>query len=368
MTPELAPPAEASPALAPSVMHEVGVVTPLVTVLITAHGRSAELGTTLRALRAQDYPALDVLVIDDASPEPLDAIVRATYPEARYLRNAQNIGYIASRSWGMRNASGEFILTLDDDSHPVAADAISRAVARFAREPALGVLAFHIHEGVESPVPVADEPVRTEYYTHQFIGCGQMMRTRVAREVGDYRDFFAYYKEEAEYALRVIDCGWRVLYFPEVVVHHRLSPIGRSNVRITAYGFRNALWTALLHVPARRALVEVAWKFVVGGTELLRRGNVRWLAWGLLSTVRGLPRVFRARRAVSNATMRRVDAVRFRRVTSAAEFDRPQPPTWTERRVWFRDVWLRRRRARPFWDRGAGVLGEGTWTTHASGQ
>lgn len=338
---------------------------PRVTVLITAYNRADELRATLRELRRQDYPNVELLVIDDASPVDLEPVVRQEWPEARYWRNVTNAGYIVSRSVGMSRANGEYVLTLDDDSHLVDADAISRAVARFAREPELGVIAFRVHEGLEAPPATV---VPAEQYTYAFIGCGEMMRARVIRDVGGYRDDFEYYKEEAEYALRVLDRGWRILYFPEVVVHHRMSPIGRSTARIAAYSFRNALWTVLLDLPLPMVAIELPWKTAIGGVELVRRGSVRWFAWAIGSTLRGLPRVLRDRAPMSGETARVYQALRFRRICTADALVEARAPSWRERVDWFRTVWLRRRRARAFWDRRPGGLGEGTWTTRAGSE
>lgn len=335
--------------------------TPLVSVLITAYNRPDELRATLRALRGQTYPALEVLVIDDASPESLEPVVRAEWPSTRFTRNARNRGLIASRSDGMARAKGEYILTLDDDSHPVARDAICRAVERMEREPELGVLAFRVHDGLAPPDPAV--PASAERYTYAFIGCGNMIRAGVARALGGYRDDFEYYYEETEYGLRVIDGGARILYFPEVVVHHRLSPVGRSDARIVAYSFRNALWTALLRLPLRHAMVEVPWKAALGGLEMLRKGNPRWLAWAVASTLRGLPRVLRDRSPLSADAARMYDALRFRTIATAPALLAAEPPTWRERYTWFRTVWLRRRRGRAFWDKRPGGIGVGAWTT-----
>ncbi|HEY0780688.1 MAG TPA: glycosyltransferase family 2 protein [Gemmatirosa sp.] len=334
---------------------------PLVTVLITAHDRTDELRATLRALRDQTYPALEVLVVDDASSESLEPVVRAEWPSAQFTRNTRNRGLIASRSEAMARARGEYIVTLDDDSHPVAPDAIRRAVDRMSREPELGVLAFRVHDGIEPPDPAL--PAGAERYTYAFIGCGNMIRTAVARALGGYRDDFEYYYEETEYGLRVIGLDARILYFPEVVVHHRLSSVGRSEARIVAYSFRNALWTAFLRLPLRQAIVEVPWKAAVGGVELLRKGDPRWLAWAVGGTLRGLPRILRDRAPISDDAARTYDALRFRTIATAPALLAAEPPTWRERYAWFRAVWMRRRRGRAFWDRRPGGIGVGVWTT-----
>lgn len=334
---------------------------PLVSVLITAHNRAEELRATLRELRRQDYPALELIVVDDASGESLEPVVRAEWPEARFTRNSRNVGLIVNRSAAMAAARGEYLLTLDDDSNLVAPDAITRVVARMAREPEVGVLAFRVHEGLEPPASTAPAP--PEQYTYAFVGCGVMMRASAVREVGGYRDYFVYYKEEAEYALRMIGRGHRILYVPELVVHHRKSPIGRSAPRIAAYSFRNSVWTALLLMPAPLVAVEATWKALIGAVATARQGDVRWFGWAVASTLRGIPRALRDRAPLSREGTRVYQALRFREIRTAAALHEARPPSMGERWRWFRTVWWRRRRPRAFWDRRAGDLGVGAWTT-----
>lgn len=350
----------------PGPAHAAPAVTgaaPLVTVLITAYNRPDELRTTLRALRRQTYPALELFVIDDRSAESLEPVVRAEWPDARFVRNATNVGYIVNRSRGMAEAQGGYILTLDDDSCPVAPDAIAHAVARMEQEPEVGVLAFRVHEGIAPPDLAGPAP--REQYTFAFIGCGVLMRADVARALGPYRDEFSYYKEEAEYALRAIDRGARILYVPTLVVHHRVSPIERSVARIMAYSFRNSVWTALLRLPMPLVAVEAPWKVVIGAVEMARQGSVRWFAWGVASMVRGLPRVLRDRAPISDSAAQTYQALRFGQVYTSDELRSVHAPTWREQLHWFRTMWLGRRRPRAAWDRGAGVLGAGAWTTDA---
>ena len=88
---------------------------PLVTVLISTRNRASELVITLRELRRQTYRPLELIVIDDFSGEEIEGLVKAEWPDARVIRNSKNLGLIASRSAGMRMASGEHVIIIDDD-------------------------------------------------------------------------------------------------------------------------------------------------------------------------------------------------------------------------------------------------------------
>jgi len=92
----------------------------LVSVVIPAFKARNYLRESLASVAAQDYGNLEVLVIDDHSPEPIDDIL-AEYrrlpqaPPLRLIRHTENQGLGASRNTGIREAAGEFVAFLDHD-------------------------------------------------------------------------------------------------------------------------------------------------------------------------------------------------------------------------------------------------------------
>lgn len=328
---------------------------PLVTVLISTRNRPDELRVTLRELRKQTYRPLELIVIDDDSAESLQCVVEQEWPGATFLRNAKNLGLIGSRSLGMIMANGEFIFTLDDDASPTLPTDIETAVKRFSKEPELGILAFFVHNGENPPVLSQNTPY--EKYGSTFIGCGNMIRKEVVKMLGGYRDFFVYGKEELEYSLRALRAGWRLLLFPSVVIHHRVSPIGRSNGRRIGHLARNDLWVVLLHMPLRRVAMNGTWKLLLSFYEIARRLEVRWGIWSLLSLLWGIPRIIKYRKPMAPDVLRRYDILKYRTITSWEMCENGLPVTKKEIFRWFRDTWINRVRCRSVWDRRQGMIG-----------
>lgn len=93
---------------------------PTVSVVIPAYKARNYLRESLASVAAQNYPALEVLVIDDASPEPIDDILQeysqnGSAPQVRRIRHERNQGLGASRNTGIREATGEYVAFLDHD-------------------------------------------------------------------------------------------------------------------------------------------------------------------------------------------------------------------------------------------------------------
>lgn len=327
---------------------------PSVAILITACNRPAELEKTLALLEDQSYSPLQIVVIDDASTTPLETRLKQRFPSVTFWRNPRNLGYIASRSYGMSNLDADYIVSLDDDSAFISPDAIAKAVAIMEAQPRTGALTFRVHNSPDPPSTVEPMPQRI---VKSFIGCGHMLRRSAIQKVGGYRDFFFYYYEENEYSIRLMDGGFAVLFVPEIVVHHRESQIGRRHSRVLGYSIRNSLWTVLLNFPFPAVVPEFLWKAGVGTFECLRTGKLGACVWAWSSFWLGMPRVLRLRKPISREALRRYNAVRFTDIGSVEQLETARNLTFGDLWRWFRSDWLRRRRARPFWDRKPGGVG-----------
>jgi GalNAc5-diNAcBac-PP-undecaprenol beta-1,3-glucosyltransferase len=89
---------------------------PTVSVVIATYNRAGMVGTAIRSVLEQTRPDLELIVVDDCSPDDTRQIVAAIDdPRIRYLRHPHNRGLPAGRNTGIRRARGEFVAFLDDD-------------------------------------------------------------------------------------------------------------------------------------------------------------------------------------------------------------------------------------------------------------
>ncbi|MFC5354327.1 glycosyltransferase family 2 protein [Azospirillum himalayense] len=89
---------------------------PLVSVVIPVFNRAHTLHRAIDSVKAQDFDAWELIVVDDGSTDQSDAIP-ASYGDARIrvLRHATNRGAAAARNSGVEAARGRFIAFLDSD-------------------------------------------------------------------------------------------------------------------------------------------------------------------------------------------------------------------------------------------------------------
>jgi glycosyltransferase involved in cell wall biosynthesis len=89
---------------------------PEVTVIVPTYGRGDRIGPTLAGALGQEDVELELIVVDDCSPDgTADLLRRVEEPRLRVLRHDVNRGVAAARNWGVREARGGWVAFLDDD-------------------------------------------------------------------------------------------------------------------------------------------------------------------------------------------------------------------------------------------------------------
>ena len=88
----------------------------LVSVVIPAYGRPQHLREAIHSVLAGGYSSVEVVVIDDGSPESiLESLSEFTGSGIVRYHRQENAGTAAARNTGARIAEGEYLLFLDDD-------------------------------------------------------------------------------------------------------------------------------------------------------------------------------------------------------------------------------------------------------------
>jgi len=102
----------------PNTLAILPAAAPLVSVIIPVFNGVRFLPAAVRSILAQDYPSLDIIVIDDGSAEDVAATVSSLPVDVRLFRQ-DNAGPAAARNRGIREATGEMLAFLDvDDEWP----------------------------------------------------------------------------------------------------------------------------------------------------------------------------------------------------------------------------------------------------------
>lgn len=89
---------------------------PLISVVVPTYKRAHFLRRAIANIQRQTYSNVEIVVIDDASPDDTASVVEAiAEPRLRYIRHDRNQGPSAARNTGITAALGDYIAFMDDD-------------------------------------------------------------------------------------------------------------------------------------------------------------------------------------------------------------------------------------------------------------
>jgi glycosyltransferase involved in cell wall biosynthesis len=113
-----------------------------ISVIIPTFNRAHILLRALGSVLAQSYPASEIIVVDDASVDNTELLIKS-YAQIKFIKLIENRGVSHARNEGIKQASSEWIALLDSDDewNP---DKLAKQVAAAKAYP--GVHAFHTNE------------------------------------------------------------------------------------------------------------------------------------------------------------------------------------------------------------------------------
>jgi cellulose synthase/poly-beta-1,6-N-acetylglucosamine synthase-like glycosyltransferase len=196
-----------------------------VTIIVPVYNEGPMIEKALRSLLALDYPAFDVVVVDDGSTDGTFALASAmqgTHGNVSLrVVTKKNGGKAAALNHGIARARTPFVLCMDGDSR-LAPDTLRHAMRHFS-DPRVGAVAGNVKvvnrdnvwtrlqaleyiEGLNMPRR-AQGFLRVVNIIPGPIG---IFRRDVLERVGGYEtDTFA---EDADLTLKIVTAGWHIAY------------------------------------------------------------------------------------------------------------------------------------------------------------
>jgi GT2 family glycosyltransferase len=289
-------------------------VSRLLSVGITTRNRPDALRACVASLPVIDRCHPEILLFDDGSTVPAETQVADIPVAVRVIRDTASPGYIVGRNRLVKEATGAFVLLLDDDTRLLSAESVEAAIGVLRADPRVAAVAFAQAEADGRPWPAHMQPsvARVPAVVPSFIGFAHLLRRSVFLELSGYRESFEFYGEEKDYCLRLIDAGYQTVYLPDALVAHVTKGTTRDQRRYLRCVSRNDCLNTLYNDPMTRLLWVLPARFALY-FRMRRNWKIRdpwgglWLARNLLAR---LPAVWAERRPVSRGTLARWRALR----------------------------------------------------------
>jgi GT2 family glycosyltransferase len=277
-----------------------------VSVMITTKNRLIELRRTVLALQRLNPPPSELLITMDGCTDDTVQAAKAELLQARLFVNETALGSVASRDRMMREARGDLIFALDDDSYPEQLDCIARIVPFFQQRAKLAVLHFPQRTDEYSET-LTQTNFGSERLTRSFANSGAVLRRAAYLQLPGFEPRFYHMYEEPDYGLQCVAAGCDVLFSPVVTIRHHYSGQARDEIRIHQRHARNEFWSTLIRCPLPFAVGMIAWRVISQFRYACKQGwwwIVREPVWWC-EALAGIPYCLRKRRPVSWAGYKR---------------------------------------------------------------
>jgi len=106
--------------------------------IIPAWNAAETIGRAIESILAQSYTNVEVIVVNDGSPDNTADVVAEQYPQVRLL-DQENSGPCVARNHGAFESSGELIAFLDSDDEWTT-DKLEKQVGAMAAHPEIDML------------------------------------------------------------------------------------------------------------------------------------------------------------------------------------------------------------------------------------
>jgi len=231
--------------------------------IIATRDRCEALQKCLESVTGQEYTAVQVIVVDDASSDGTLKAVRDRFPGVVTIRLDGHSGIGAALAAGAAAADGDVWINLDDDCVLTSSDTAERIARRFESEPDLGALCFRV-EAPDGSIRRREVPRRdkrlpaVETELAYFLGGAVAYRAKDLQEVGGYPIDIGYASEDLDTAFRLFRAGKRVLFTPDIRVVHLAIPSHENTEEREANYARSRMRIAAKYLPAPYAYVHAS--------------------------------------------------------------------------------------------------------------
>lgn len=318
-------------------------VLPTVAVTIVTFNSARFIAQCLQYALELDYPAFEVVVVDNASTDETPAILEQFEHQIKVVYNEYNNGFAGGQNQAMSLTHADWFLVLNPDVR-LTSNFVSVLMAAAGAQPTIGSVCGKLL-GLNADLTIPSQPVFDStgiYFTSNLrhfdrgsqvpdsgqydqpeyvfgaTGAACLYRRKMMDDIalsGEYfdNDFFAY-REDADLAWRAQLYGWQCLYTPKAVAYHvrHVLPDKRSALPalINMHSVKNRWLMRIKNITADlylRHFLAITWRdcLVIGGCLLREQSSLR----GFLIVARlwrktwAKRRVIMQKRRVSNEYM-----------------------------------------------------------------
>lgn len=234
--------------------------TPLISIVSVNWNKPEITLDMVKSFRHVTYPNYELIIVDNGSTIGDIDIVK-DYPYVKLIKTGKNLGFAGGTNFGIRQAGGEYILLLNNDT-VVPPHFLEPMVELMEDVPKIGIVSPKIYY-FDSPKVIQfagtteinkitgrghkigymqedDGSYNRTVPTALAHGACMLVRREVLEQIGLLSELYFMYYEEYDFCERAKHAGWACYYTGKSYIHHRESmSMGKRNPIKTYYMFRN---------------------------------------------------------------------------------------------------------------------------------
>lgn len=217
----------------------------------------------LESLKCLKYKNYEVILIDNASDINPESRITSDFPDVRFYRSEENLGFTGGNNLAFNYSNGEYIFIVNNDTE-VTPDLLDKLLEPLISEEVIGITCpkimyfdqreliqfagfteINVFSGRNTTLGYQEEDngqYDKSIFTPYAHGAAMLVKRSVIEKVGLFPDFFFIYYEELDFSARVVKAGYKIKYIPEVKIYHKESvTMGKETPRKVYYLTRNRI-------------------------------------------------------------------------------------------------------------------------------
>ncbi len=217
---------------------------PLVSIITVNYNQSLVTCELLESLNKITWPNIEVICVDNASPDDDPKIIKQRFPSVHLIENPINYGFAAGNNFGIMAARGKYVLFLNNDT-VVDSGFLEPLVEKMESDSEIGAVSaklrfYHTPDTIQYAGYTKMNPRTIRNFAYGYgekdegqhdkdkltpyaHGAAMMVSMKVIKEIGMMSYIFFLYYEEADYCERIRRAGYKIWYVHNSLVFHKES-------------------------------------------------------------------------------------------------------------------------------------------------
>jgi GT2 family glycosyltransferase len=278
----------------------------ILSIIIPTCNDTAYLQRALQSIFTQEHPPLEVIVIDNSSPDSISQSLKVTFPSVTVITNSQNRGTSYARNQGIALAKGKYIMFLDSDveleknffstfhtvqnklPHDIAGISPKIIQQSTYRIFSCGLLITSIYRVYDIERDKFSDEVLSPFAIDGPNSCCAILKKESLEQIKEKNYFdedFFFLFEDADLALRLKNKGKKCICLPQLACFHQGGSSNIPKQKRRYLCFRNRIYMIIKHARKGKLWVLVLKSFAYDCIRTLHFFLSNRYAWLLFKDI-----------------------------------------------------------------------------------